>query len=364
MLYLGSDNLVKLTGLRDALTGNYINDAVVKMSLFEASPLNPNVGKAASEVQNLVPDIPVKSILNFTSGGTYQIQAGDVIEGASSGATATVASIIVTAGTWAGGDAEGTLQLTNQNGTFQNENLNVGTNNNVASITGDSDPGTFTLTYDEETTAAIAGNATTAEIKAALEALSNISPGDITVTGDKFDTDPSGNGLFITWKNTLGNVPLLTMDYSNLTGPTTFTISEITAGHLKGSARDAGGGTVGIPVEGHVLQTDDYVYILGTDHYNGEYEVETVSRDEFTITATYTAEDFTGEEEIFVGIIGGKDISLSYIADTDGDYKAVLPDTLRRVIRGKEHLLLVTVTKDSSTLVIAESIYASFYTGT
>ena len=41
--------------------------------------------------------------------------------------------------------------------------------------------GTFTLTFDGQTTAPIAFNATAAAIQAALEALSNIEPGDVVV---------------------------------------------------------------------------------------------------------------------------------------------------------------------------------------
>lgn len=43
--------------------------------------------------------------------------------------------------------------------------------------------GTFTVTVDGEATAALAFNVTAAELKTALEGLSNINAGDITVTG-------------------------------------------------------------------------------------------------------------------------------------------------------------------------------------
>ncbi|MHC4098575.1 MAG: flagellar cap protein FliD N-terminal domain-containing protein, partial [Planctomycetota bacterium] len=47
--------------------------------------------------------------------------------------------------------------------------------------------GTFTLTYDGETTAAINFNASTGTIETALEALSNVNPGDITVGGTRLN---------------------------------------------------------------------------------------------------------------------------------------------------------------------------------
>lgn len=74
----------------------------------------------------------------FTSGGTYQITAGDTITGATSTATARVYYVDLSSGTWAGGNAAGTLYLDTQVGTFQSENLNVGGNTNVATIGGNS----------------------------------------------------------------------------------------------------------------------------------------------------------------------------------------------------------------------------------
>lgn len=72
----------------------------------------------------------------FTSGGTYVTKPGDTITGATSGATATIIDVLVTSGTWAGGDAAGTLFVQGDSGTFQSENLNVGANSNVATIGG------------------------------------------------------------------------------------------------------------------------------------------------------------------------------------------------------------------------------------
>lgn len=74
----------------------------------------------------------------YTSGGTYEIQPGDTITGATSGSTARVVSLTLTSGTWAGGDAAGVLTLDTRVGALQAENLNVGGNSNVATIGGDS----------------------------------------------------------------------------------------------------------------------------------------------------------------------------------------------------------------------------------
>jgi hypothetical protein len=54
----------------------------------------------------------------------------------------------------------------------------------TVTITGGPTGGTFTLTYSGQTTAAIAYNATAAAVQTALEALSNVNPGDMAVTGN------------------------------------------------------------------------------------------------------------------------------------------------------------------------------------
>lgn len=72
----------------------------------------------------------------YTSGGTYEIEIGDMITGAISGSTAYVCGVSLGFGTWAGGDAAGNLTLRRKDGNFTAENLNVGANNNVATVTG------------------------------------------------------------------------------------------------------------------------------------------------------------------------------------------------------------------------------------
>jgi len=74
--------------------------------------------------------------LGFTSGGTYEIEVGDTIEGATGAATAYVVGVSLSSGSWAGGDAAGTLTLRRVTGTFQAENLDAGANGNVATIAG------------------------------------------------------------------------------------------------------------------------------------------------------------------------------------------------------------------------------------
>lgn len=88
--------------------------------------------------------------------------------------------------------------------------------------------GTFTITFNGQTTAAIASSATAAQVQSALEALSNIVPGDIAVTGGPVETTP----LTLTfYGNLIGNVNQVTVDTTNLTGTTPgITVATATGG--------------------------------------------------------------------------------------------------------------------------------------
>lgn len=76
--------------------------------------------------------------LAFTSGGTYSIEPGDIIRGATSGASAITVEITITSGSWAAGTAAGTIRARTQSGTFVAENLDIGTHLNVATIAANS----------------------------------------------------------------------------------------------------------------------------------------------------------------------------------------------------------------------------------
>jgi hypothetical protein len=93
-------------------------------------------GKFASPI-----GLPVRGnsrTVSYMSGGTHQVLVGDILTGATSGATGRVIAITLTSGTWAGGDAAGVITLCGQVGTFQSENLNEGANGNVCTIAGNS----------------------------------------------------------------------------------------------------------------------------------------------------------------------------------------------------------------------------------
>jgi hypothetical protein len=86
--------------------------------------------------------------------------------------------------------------------------------------------GTFTLTYSGQTTAALAYNTSPAAVQTALEALSNLAPGDVIVTG------VAGVYYKVTFGGTLAatNVAEITGDGTALTPSSVVSVDTITAG--------------------------------------------------------------------------------------------------------------------------------------
>jgi len=85
----------------------------------------------------------------------------------------------------------------------------------VIVTTGAVTGGTYNLTYKGRTTANIAWNANAATIQAELEALDSVNTDDIAVTAA---TDITGGDLKFTFADTLGDVALVMIDDSSLTG--------------------------------------------------------------------------------------------------------------------------------------------------
>lgn len=105
----------------------------------------------------------------------------------------------------------------------------AGTNEiQTATVTGSPTGGTFTLSFDGATTGAIAYNAAASAVQSALEALPNVTAGDVTVTGS------AGGPYTVTFSGNLGgtNVAAMTASGASLTGGTSpgVTIATQTAG--------------------------------------------------------------------------------------------------------------------------------------
>lgn len=92
----------------------------------------------------------------------------------------------------------------------------------TVTITGTPTGGTFTLTFDGQTTAAIAFDAAAAAVETALEALSNVGAGNVAVTGGALP----GAAVTVEFVGTLAgtDLPQMTADDALLTGGTDPTV--------------------------------------------------------------------------------------------------------------------------------------------
>jgi hypothetical protein len=97
--------------------------------------------------------------------------------------------------------------------------------------------GTYTISYNGETTDAIAYNAAVATIQAALDGLPNVTASDITVSDSSIQ---SGDAITYTFANTLGNVEMLTHNTALLLNSSAeqvnVTMAETTPGEITGNS--------------------------------------------------------------------------------------------------------------------------------
>lgn len=154
--------------------------------------------------------------------------------------------------------------------------------------------GTYTLTYEGQTTAAIAYNANTDTIKAALEALSTVNTGDITVGG-------GANGLAdgdvtFTFSTNLGDVSTIYADGSNLVATGDPIIAETTKGVAAYMSRSSN--TVDDVVYGVALHLHD------TTDANGE---------ELTLTR-----DIASVKEKISKMVDGYNFAVEFIQEKTG----------------------------------------------
>jgi hypothetical protein len=130
---------------------------------------------------------------------------------------------------------------------------------------GAASAGTVTITFQGSTTAPIAFDATVAQVQAALDALPNIGPGDVTVTGGPWPA----TDLTLTFSGQYAgvNVSPITVDGAGATGET-ITIASPTAGGSAGLA------TLDV-LTGHLLDdvkvrtTNGAGRSVGTLYWNG-----------------------------------------------------------------------------------------------
>ena len=108
---------------------------------------------------------------------------------------------------------------------FQGLGSNVNAQQTIT-ITGGPTGGSFTLTYNGQTTAAIAYNAAAEDVEDALEVLTNVGLGNVIGSGGALPGTP----VVITFSALLGNQPqpLMTANSSALTGGTSPNVSVAT----------------------------------------------------------------------------------------------------------------------------------------
>lgn len=91
----------------------------------------------------------------YTSGGTTAIAVGDTVTGGTSGRTAKVVNITVTSGSWAGGDAAGSIYVGTPSGAFTN---------GEALLVGGGDRATLTADFVVSSWLTVASGATAARV--------------------------------------------------------------------------------------------------------------------------------------------------------------------------------------------------------
>jgi flagellar hook-associated protein 2 len=123
--------------------------------------------------------------------------------------------------------------------------------------------GTFTLTYEGETTAAINFNASTGAIQTALEALSNVNSGDITVGGTRLN---QAGATTFTFRDIAGDVNMISIDSSNLTpsDPSNYAFVEQTKGDNYGWIKRSSN-TIDDVISGVTLHLHDTTDSSGED---------------------------------------------------------------------------------------------------
>jgi hypothetical protein len=141
-------------------------------------------------------------------------------------------------------------------------------------VTGTVSGGTYTITFDGQTTAAIDFDAVEADVLAALEALSNIAPGDVVVA-DTVGALP----MTITFGGAYADadVPLMEVDSSLLTGGGTYDIVETTPG----TAGTAVAGVIAGFVFPNPIDLTDEGDVFGTVMFRG-----TIHRDDVALPVT------------------------------------------------------------------------------
>lgn len=125
-----------------------------------------------------------------------------------------------------------------------------------------------------------------------------------------------------------------------------------------------GSGLVGIPCVAHGLVSGNCIRLERFLNYTGAFILHAdTSDDELVITSAFVAETLTGNELIYVAIVGevGDEIDFNYIEDSNGDYVGKIPHDAP-LIQDESYVLCVTTVKGTEQ-VLAKVIYRAGYQG-
>jgi hypothetical protein len=179
--------------------------------------------------------------------------------------------------------------------------------------------GTFTLQFDDETTAAIAYNAAIGTVESALEALSNLETADVAVTG-------SAGAYTITFSGQYANtnVPTLVADGTALTGTApTVTVLTVTEGGVAGTIRRVPSGAI---AQGETVQV---VYRYVPSNYYAPTRVDELSTVEELFGTAFNTDGTVNSEVSLAASIafenGARDLVVQALfrRTSDGDPTSV-----------------------------------------
>ena len=282
-------------------TRSWIGGASDVAGVYTVTPANP----AAGDVFTV--SVHGKSV-------SYTVTAADMAAGAADEASAVAAVVAGLAAAWNAATAPELTELTASDASTHlilaadvagvshvldaSSSASGSATNEVQSLSiggGTPTSGTFTLTYDGQTTAAIAYDATAANVETALEALANLDTADVTCSGGPLP----GTAVAIEFTGTLAatnvaqitaadvdldtGLPAVVTSTQGAAGPDTLTLATANAATGKHFWDDAGNWA-----ENAVPQNGDDVYIQ-----NGSVDIlygldqSAVTLDSLTVDPSY-----------------------------------------------------------------------------
>ena len=123
-------------------------------------------------------------------------------------------------------------------------------------------------------------------------------------------------------------------------------------------------GSLGFYATSHGITVNQYFYILGSPDYDGEYQAgATTTEDYLVATGTYssgTDVSMSGVETVHKAVTGARGLTMTYVADSDGNYRGTIPDTVQLKDQN-EYYLIITATAAGGEVAVFRSKYEANY---